>query len=135
MRALIASAGLALALATIAPVIAAAPSPDRAAHTVSDYIRNGTLRDQVWHECINDRTYENYPDCKNVTVANTVVSAPPMPSDSSDFMTQPKTYEKDAITRRQTLSRCFDPGWVVRSPKAWCNAAVQAQKAAGPNGQ
>lgn len=43
-------------------VASAHPLPNAAEHTVEWYSSHAAARRQVNRECMNDRTYENYPD-------------------------------------------------------------------------
>ena len=48
-----------------------APAPDRAEHTVDDYLKDRTLRQQELTRCLNDPgTLGKTADCINVTAAD-----------------------------------------------------------------
>ncbi|CUW48764.1 MULTISPECIES: EexN family lipoprotein [Acetobacteraceae] len=109
-------------------VASAHPLPNAAEHTVEWYSSHAAARRQVNRECMNDRTYENYPDCRNAVAAETGAEAPAQPA--TDDMTQPGYYV-DKRQRDIVLALC---GVNHPPPAAVCSAARNAASAANKKG-
>lgn len=106
----------------------ARPSAQAAEHTVSWYLNNASERNRVTGECENDRTFENYPDCRNASVAEKQASISKVfvPGNSS---TKPSFYA-DKRQRAIQLALCKI---AHGPPSADCVAAMAEEIAAGTN--
>jgi len=116
-------------IGTVAKIIyvgaaAASPSPDKALHSSDWYSTHRPDDLQVLRECANDRTYENYPDCKNAVAGDHLWIGRNLstgsPNSSSRFM-------NDSL-RAVELARCQKitiP--TARPPQADCDAAARIQ--------
>lgn len=121
------SATLSLLLASAAPRIAwAALNPSRADHTVTWYRAHPTAMRQVHDLCTDDRTYEDYPDCKNAAAAGDSFVPGPAGDPMAD-MYDPQSYRNDPIKRRIMLAMC-------KSSTPPALKACQAAQSAAPSG-
>ncbi|WP_124326556.1 hypothetical protein [Acetobacter pasteurianus] len=101
----------------------ASPSRDRAEHTVSWYAAHRSEDVQVLHECQNDRTFENYPDCKNAAAGDELYTGKQRQAtgpDSSVLFT-------NGPLRAAELAKCKLSNPRIRPPKADCDAAARIQ--------
>lgn len=101
----------------------ATPSPNKAEHTANWYSTHRATGLQVLRECANDRTYENYPDCKNAVAGDHLWTgrnlATASPDSSSRFMND--------SDRAVELAECKLTIPTARPPKADCDAAARIQ--------
>lgn len=114
--------GGAFALAFIGTA-SASPSPNKAEHTANWYSTHRATGLQVLRECANDRTYENYPDCKNAVAGDHLWAgrnlATASPNSSSRFMND--------SDRAVELAECKITIPSARPPQADCDAAARIQ--------
>lgn len=101
----------------------AIPSRDHAEHSVSWYAAHRSDDVQVLHECRNDRTFENCPDCKNAAAGDELYTAKQRqttgPGNSVLFTNGP--------LRAAELAKCKLSNPRIRPPKADCDAAARIQ--------
>ena len=99
-----------------------APDPERAAHTVSYYRAHVQAMQQMHALCTDDRTYENFPDCKNAAAAGDSMVRGPAGNSMAD-MYDPQSYRTDPVKRRIILAMCKTS--TPPSARA-CQAALEA---------
>jgi hypothetical protein len=107
-------------------VLPAGAAPTPADHPVSWYVAHPTDRQNVLRTCNDDRSLDDYGDCRNATAA-AAAAGDESPNGKDAFSTQNTVagYKTNGFLRGMILGACKTNR---PPPEAYCEAAREAQR-------